>query len=191
MTPLHTLELGCLPRCKPQALAVEAKERVNCKFITGNTFPPGPAQDVSILPKITPYPHPFNLPIILILHGDTHPRHITPRPPALPLTDMPARTKKSTSAPGNGVSDTRTTPDIDDTLSAAATSTTTAISGLLATAVTSADRDEVKVNNASVSEMKHACDDALKRVSVLLFRLSHPLPLCSIPSSADCVFPLP
>lgn len=30
---------------------------------------------------------------------------------------------------------------------------------------TGGERDEVKVNNASVTELKHACDDALKRVS--------------------------
>lgn len=29
----------------------------------------------------------------------------------------------------------------------------------------------VKVNNASVSEMKHACDDALKRVSAASLRV--------------------
>lgn len=41
---------------------------------------------------------------------------------------------------------------------------------LLASALAplSEEREEVKVNNASVTEMKHACDDALKRVSVLL-----------------------
>ncbi|THH29756.1 hypothetical protein EUX98_g4438 [Antrodiella citrinella] len=48
---------------------------------------------------------------------------------------------------------------------AASTSSTSssAISGLLATAATATDREEVKVNNASATEMKHACDDALKR----------------------------
>ncbi|PSS32136.1 hypothetical protein PHLCEN_2v2092 [Hermanssonia centrifuga] len=43
------------------------------------------------------------------------------------------------------------------------TSSTSSISGLLATATASSEREEVKVNNASVTEMKHACDDALKR----------------------------
>ncbi|EKM57556.1 uncharacterized protein PHACADRAFT_206455 [Phanerochaete carnosa HHB-10118-sp] len=37
------------------------------------------------------------------------------------------------------------------------------ISTLLTTPTAEAERDEVKVNNASVSDMKHACDDALKR----------------------------
>lgn len=37
-------------------------------------------------------------------------------------------------------------------------------SGLDLTPSTSA-RDEVKVNNSSATDMKHACDDALKRVS--------------------------
>ena len=47
------------------------------------------------------------------------------------------------------------------------TTPTTTISGLLAAAVEAVDVDaeEVKVNNASTSEMKHACYDALKRVS--------------------------
>lgn len=31
-----------------------------------------------------------------------------------------------------------------------------------------AEREEVKVNNASVTELKHACDDALKRVRRIL-----------------------
>ena len=38
------------------------------------------------------------------------------------------------------------------------------------------DRDEVKVNNANLSELKNACDDALKRVRPLCFHflsLSH------------------
>lgn len=42
-------------------------------------------------------------------------------------------------------------------------SASSSISGLLTTTTTGVDRDEVKVNNASVSDMKHACDDALKR----------------------------
>lgn len=42
------------------------------------------------------------------------------------------------------------------------------------------ERDEVKVNNASVTDMKHACDDALKRVSVAPFRFSIIFLLCGI-----------
>ena len=47
------------------------------------------------------------------------------------------------------------------------------ISGLRTTSATDVERDEVKVNNASVSDMKHACDDALKRVSVVFFMHTH------------------
>lgn len=36
--------------------------------------------------------------------------------------------------------------------------------GPLSIVITDDDREEVKVNNASVSELKNACDDALKRV---------------------------
>lgn len=58
--------------------------------------------------------------------------------------------------------------------SSAATSKKTASSserpadGVLASALlpSTEERDVVKVNNASVTEMKHACDDALKRVSL-------------------------
>lgn len=58
----------------------------------------------------------------------------------------------------------------EDPLAASTSSTSSnTISGLLASAATSGDREEVKVNNASVTDMKHACDDALKRVSVLNF----------------------
>ena len=37
--------------------------------------------------------------------------------------------------------------------------------GLLRTVSADVEREEVKVNNVSVTDMKHACDDALKRVS--------------------------
>ena len=49
------------------------------------------------------------------------------------------------------------------------------ISGLLTTTPTGVERDEVKVNNASVTDMKHACDDALKRVSVVFIIPARPL----------------
>lgn len=39
--------------------------------------------------------------------------------------------------------------------------------GPLSIVIADDDRDVVKVNNASVSELKNACDDALKRVSAL------------------------
>lgn len=47
---------------------------------------------------------------------------------------------------------------------APAESASSSIAGLLATPTAGVERDEVKVNNASVTDMKHACDDALKRV---------------------------
>jgi signal peptidase complex subunit 2 len=37
--------------------------------------------------------------------------------------------------------------------------------------VTSQDRDVIKVNTASATELKNACDDAVKRVRVLLLSL--------------------
>lgn len=55
----------------------------------------------------------------------------------------------------------------EDLLIASTSSTSSsAVLGLLTTAASPGDREEVKVNNASATEMKHACDDALKRVSV-------------------------
>lgn len=70
---------------------------------------------------------------------------------------MSLRQKKS----ANGQSDSKTSE----------ASPASTISGLLAAAAEAVDVDaeEVKVNNASATEMKHACDDALKRVSVLKF----------------------
>ncbi|KAI0767964.1 microsomal signal peptidase 25 kDa subunit-domain-containing protein, partial [Irpex lacteus] len=41
--------------------------------------------------------------------------------------------------------------------------TTSSVVGLLKTPSVDVQREEVKVNNASVTDMKHACDDALKR----------------------------
>jgi hypothetical protein len=41
--------------------------------------------------------------------------------------------------------------------------------GPLSVAVSSADRDIVKVNNANATELKNACDDAVKRVSIFSF----------------------
>ncbi|KAI0090423.1 microsomal signal peptidase 25 kDa subunit-domain-containing protein [Irpex rosettiformis] len=41
--------------------------------------------------------------------------------------------------------------------------TPSSVVGLLRTPNVNAEREEVKVNNASVTDMKHACDDALKR----------------------------
>lgn len=54
-------------------------------------------------------------------------------------------------------------PDVDT--QSTTSSSTSAISGLLTAAAsrTVDQSEEVKVNNASTTEMKHACDDALKR----------------------------
>lgn len=77
--------------------------------------------------------------------------------------------------PANGTSDSTPESNTNDTQGSSSTST---ISGLLTTAgANDVDREEVKVNNASVTEMKHACDDALKRVSdVLYLKPSSPSP---------------
>lgn len=40
--------------------------------------------------------------------------------------------------------------------------------GPLSIAVAPEDRDVIKVNNANLTELKHACDDAVKRVSFLV-----------------------
>ncbi|KAI0694030.1 microsomal signal peptidase 25 kDa subunit-domain-containing protein [Cytidiella melzeri] len=62
--------------------------------------------------------------------------------------------------PANGTSD----PVGEDAHTDVSDSTTpSTITGLLTTPVAGVSREEVKVNNASVTEMKHACDDALKR----------------------------
>jgi len=37
--------------------------------------------------------------------------------------------------------------------------------GPLSVVVTAADRDVVKINNLNATELKNACDDAIKRVS--------------------------
>src|ERR1700729_1672340 len=45
--------------------------------------------------------------------------------------------------------------------------------GPLSIIITDEDRDVIKVNNANISELKNACDDALKRVrSFTLYRYS-------------------
>lgn len=58
------------------------------------------------------------------------------------------------------------------------TTTVVDVDALLAPVV-GEEREEVKVNNASATDMKHACDDALKRV-------------CTLPFYHSCAFrPLP
>jgi hypothetical protein len=46
-------------------------------------------------------------------------------------------------------------------------STPSSVVALLTASAANVTREEVQVNNASVTDMKHACDDALKRVSSL------------------------
>ncbi|KAH8103001.1 microsomal signal peptidase 25 kDa subunit-domain-containing protein [Cristinia sonorae] len=71
---------------------------------------------------------------------------------------MASRIRKHT----NG--DSAASSQAEDPLAASTSSTSSnAISSLLASAASSVIREEVKVNNASATEMKHACDDALKR----------------------------
>ena len=41
--------------------------------------------------------------------------------------------------------------------------------GPLAVTIPASDREEVKVNNANLTELKNACDDAVKRVRPFVF----------------------
>ncbi len=71
------------------------------------------------------------------------------------------------------------------------TTTTSSVVGLLKTPSVDVQREEVKVNNASVTDMKHACDDALKRVSTVLFRVcvySVPFVAFTLPCSPYTLF---
>ena len=114
-----------------------------------------------------------SLPQVPVLHDLTHPfpslsspsssatstpktGHLdyTTRPENLTMTSV--RCRKN----ANGASEP-TSSSIDPTPS----TSSSALSGLLTATSSTAEREEVKVNNASVTEMKHACDDALKRVS--------------------------
>ncbi|KAI0346629.1 hypothetical protein BDW22DRAFT_1481640 [Trametopsis cervina] len=60
----------------------------------------------------------------------------------------------------NGSSDVSEKPNNGEVSS---TSTPSSITVLLTTPTVDVTREEVKVNNASTTDMKHACDDALKR----------------------------
>lgn len=64
--------------------------------------------------------------------------------------------------------------------------TTSSVVGLLKTPSVDVQREEVKVNNASVTDMKHACDDALKRVSTVMFRVYSGLSLRGLHSVLSC-----
>lgn len=83
---------------------------------------------------------------------------------------MAPRTRKAAASPSpaptpqNGVAAPPLPPKDD------APATPTVVIDALLVPVTGEEREQVKVNNASASDMKHACDDALKRV-----RLSSPL----------------
>ncbi|KAG6855470.1 hypothetical protein H0H87_002367 [Tephrocybe sp. NHM501043] len=82
-----------------------------------------------------------------------------------------APTRKS----ANGGRDPRTpSPTRNDTASSAASSPERP-AGPLSIATPPGDRDTVKVNNSNVTELKHACDDALKRYLSRpeLFKQSH------------------
>ena len=80
---------------------------------------------------------------------------------------MTARGRK-TNTGADSQSSSSTSGLAPDAAVAPSTSSTT-IADLLVTASAgaAAEREEVKVNNASATEMKHACDDALKRVSLV------------------------
>lgn len=56
------------------------------------------------------------------------------------------------------------TPNRSDAISSSASSPERP-AGPLSISIAPEDRDVVKVNNANLTELKHACDDALKRVS--------------------------
>ena len=99
-----------------------------------------------LLPFFTPPPHLPDLHSAFI--------HLPQRKP------MATRGRKTV----NGVSEPQPGDDLSRLDSSPGTSS---ISALLTTPATGVERDEVKVNNASVTEMKHACDDALKRVSTV------------------------
>ena len=62
-------------------------------------------------------------------------------------------------------SSSSSTNAVDGTVGITTSSSTIADLLVTASAGAAAEREEVKVNNASATEMKHACDDALKRVS--------------------------
>ncbi|KAG6854499.1 hypothetical protein C0991_006101 [Blastosporella zonata] len=75
----------------------------------------------------------------------------------------------------NGGRDPRTpSPSRNDTVSSAASSPERP-AGPLSIVTPPGDRDVVKVNNSNITELKHACDDALKRYLARpeLFKQSH------------------
>jgi len=71
---------------------------------------------------------------------------------------MAPRTRKAAAATANGESSQASKHEPD-------AQTESSVESALLTALvpSQAEREEVKVNNASATEMKHACDDALKR----------------------------
>ena len=79
------------------------------------------------------------------------------------LNTMAPRTRKAAASPAPAAHNGDTPPPLpskDD-----APPTPSAGVDALLVPVATEEREEVKVNNASATDMKHACDDALKRVS--------------------------
>ena len=81
---------------------------------------------------------------------------------------MAARGRKAATGAGAADPADHAQDDGPSTSTSAAT-----IADLLVTA-RAADREEVKVNNASAADMKNACDDALKHVRLFSLTLSAP-----------------
>lgn len=59
------------------------------------------------------------------------------------------------------------TNNVSNTIQRATSEPPDRLTGPLSVPVSSADRDLIKVNNANVTELKNACDDAVKRVRYL------------------------
>ena len=74
-----------------------------------------------------------------------------------------ARTRKA-AANGDGEPSQPMIKEKEKDTEVESTTSRSSTSALLAPSSTT-EREEVKVNNASITELKHACDDALKRVS--------------------------
>lgn len=70
-----------------------------------------------------------------------------------------ARGRKAANGTPETTATTNSAPDTPDS----STSARAALS-LASVAGTAVDRDVIKVNNANLTELKNACDDALKRV---------------------------
>ena len=78
---------------------------------------------------------------------------------------MAPRTRKAAASPAPATHNGDTPPPLSSKDDAPPTPSA-GVDALLVPVATE-EREEVKVNNASATDMKHACDDALKRVSTL------------------------